>query len=194
MKDSEINKLGKELELYTTIDYIGKGFPIILPKGSKIIKTIRNYVEDTLERNNYKNVRTPSISNSQIYKIEDRYESEKDNLFLIKKEKKEDTSNLENEVLVLKPYVEPFHCSIFREKQYSYKNMPVKYFETSEVFRNERNIKGIIRTRQITLSDASVFCEYSKIKNELKNYLQIEILYIRYIYCTPCFKKIKVVY
>ena len=83
MKDSEINKLGKELELYTTIDYIGKGFPIILPKGSKIIKTIRNYVEDTLERNNYKNVRTPSISNSQIYKIEDRYESEKDNLFLI---------------------------------------------------------------------------------------------------------------
>ena len=174
MKDSEINKLGKELELYTTIDYIGKGFPIILPKGSKIIKTIRNYVEDTLERNNYKNVRTPSISNSQIYKIEDRYESEKDNLFLIKKEKKEDTSNLENEVLVLKPYVEPFHCSIFREKQYSYKNMPVKYFETSEVFRNERNIKGIIRTRQITLSDASVFCEYSKIKNELKNYLQIQ--------------------
>lgn len=174
MKDSEINKLGKELELYTTIDYIGKGFPIILPKGSKIIKTIRNYVEDTLEKNNYKNVRTPSISNSQIYKIEDRYESEKNNLFLIKKEKKEDESNLENEVLVLKPYVEPFHCSIFKEKQYSYKNMPVKYFETSEVFRNERNIKGIIRTRQITLSDASVFCEYSKIKNELKKYLQIQ--------------------
>ena len=176
MKITEINKLGKELELYTSLDYVGKGFPIIMPNGSKIIKIIRNYVEWVEEQNGYKNVRTPSISNSEIYKIADRYNEEKSRYFIV-----ENSNNLFNDKakgvqneIVLKPDVQPFHCSIYKMTQHSYKELPVKYCETSTVFRNERDIKGIMRTRQITLSDASIFCEFKNIKNEIKSSIMLQ--------------------
>ena len=73
MKNSEINKLGKELELFETIDCIGKGFPVFLPRGAMIVKKIQNEIEEMLIQNNYKSVKTPSISNFDIFKIEDRY-------------------------------------------------------------------------------------------------------------------------
>ena len=72
MENSELNKLGQKLEIYTVVDYIGKGFPIILPNGAKIIRTIRNFVEDEQERNRFYVVRTPSASRAEIYSIEDR--------------------------------------------------------------------------------------------------------------------------
>lgn len=176
MKITEINKLGKELELYTSLDYVGKGFPIIMPNGSKIIKIIRNYVEWVEEQNGYKNVRTPSISNSEIYKIADRYNEEKSRYFIV-----ENSNNLFNDKakgvqneIVLKPDVQPFHCSIYKMTQHSYKELPVKYCETSTVFRNEKDIKGIMRTRQITLSDASIFCEFKNIKNEIKSSIMLQ--------------------
>ena len=176
MKITEINKLGKELELYTSLDYVGKGFPIIMPNGSKIIKIIRNYVEWVEEQNGYKNVRTPSISNSEIYKIADRYNEEKNNYFIVNNMKKfaNDNSNENQNDIVLKPDVQPFHCSIYKMTQHSYKELPVKYCETSTVFRNERDIKGIMRTRQITLSDASIFCEFKNIKNEIKSSIMLQ--------------------
>ena len=176
MKITEINKLGKELDLYTSLDYVGKGFPIIMPNGSKIIKIIRNYVEWVEEQNGYKNVRTPSISNSEIYKIADRYNEEKSRYFIV-----ENSNNLFNDKakgvqneIVLKPDVQPFHCSIYKMTQHSYKELPVKYCETSTVFRNEKDIKGIMRTRQITLSDASIFCEFKNIKNEIKSSIMLQ--------------------
>ena len=176
MKIAEINKLGKELELYTSLDYVGKGFPIIMPNGSKIIKIIRNYVEWVEEQNGYKNVRTPSISNSEIYKIADRYNEEKSRYFIV-----ENSNNLFNDKakgvqneIVLKPDVQPFHCSIYKMTQHSYKELPVKYCETSTVFRNEKDIKGIMRTRQITLSDASIFCEFKNMKNEIKSSIMLQ--------------------
>ena len=168
MKIAEINQLGKELELYTTLDYIGKGFPIVLPRGARIIKLIRNYVENIEEQNGYKIVRTPSISNSEIYKIEDRYELEKKELFVIKNDENES-----NEI-VLKPYVQPFHCSIYKSNHHSYKELPIKYCETSTVFRNERDIKGMIKTRQITLSDSSIFCTPEKLEREIKDAIELQ--------------------
>lgn len=170
----DINKLGKEFEIYTTINYIGKGFPIILPRGAKMIKLLRNYVESEEENQGYKVVRTPSISNSEIYKIEDRYEVDKEKLFVIKNEKNE-----EKDSIVLKPYVQPFHCSIYKQNQHSYKELPIKYCETSTVFRNETDIKGIVKTRQITLSDASIFCEYSKVEKEIKKAILIQEKYLK---------------
>ena len=171
MKIAEINKLGKELELYTSLDYVGKGFPIIMPNGSKIIKIIRNYVEWFEEQNGYKNVRTPSISNSEIYKIADRYNEEKNNYFIVNNTNvfSNDDANRNQNEIVLKPDVQPFHCSIYKMTQHSYKELPVKYCETSTVFRNERDIKGLMKTRQITLSDTSVFCNFKNIKNEIKS-------------------------
>lgn len=176
MKITEINKLGKELELYTSLDYVGKGFPIIMPNGSKIIKIIRNFVEWVEEQNGYKNVRTPSISNSEIYKIADRYNEEKSRYFIVENSNNlfnDNANGVQNEI-VLKPDVQPFHCSIYKMTQHSYKELPVKYCETSTVFRNEKDIKGIMRTRQITLSDASIFCEFKNIKNEIKSSIMLQ--------------------
>ena len=175
MENSELNKLGQKLEIYTVVDYIGKGFPIILPNGAKIIRTIRNFVEDEQERNRFYVVRTPSASRAEIYSIEDRLQLIKNNIFAIK-------SNNENEqeknTIVLKPYSQPFHCSIYTTKQHTYKEMPVKYCETSTVFRNERDPNGIVKSRQFTLSDASIFSDTEFFDRDLKNLIimQKEIL------------------
>ena len=170
----DINKLGREFEIYTTVDYIGRGFPIILPRGARMIRTLRNNVEKEEESQGYKIVRTPSISNSEVYKKEDRYDLQKNRLFVIKNFDEEN----KNEI-VLKPYVQPFHCSIFKENQHSYKEFPIKYCETSTVFRKEKDVKGILKTRQITMSDASIFCEPEKVEESIKSALKIQQKYIK---------------
>ncbi len=107
----EYDKLGKELGIYTSIDYIGKGCPIILPNGAKMIKLLKQMVESEEEKEGYRFIRTPSISTSEIYKIENRCE---DGIYKIQGEKEEDT-------IVFRPYVRPFHCSIFKENIHTYK-------------------------------------------------------------------------
>ncbi len=173
MHVTEINKLGKELELYTYVDYIGKGFPIILPKGAKLINLIRNYVESEEAKYGYEVVRTPNVSRAEIYKIEDRLEQEKHDMFIIESNDEEEDKREENSI-VLRPYVAPFHCSVYKTKQRSYKNLPIKYCETSTVYRNERDIRGISRTRQITLSDASIFVMPEKLEEEIIEALKIQ--------------------
>lgn len=171
MDNSEINKLGQKLEIFTSVDYIGKGFPIILPNGAKIIRIIRNYVEDEEENYRFQVVRTPSASRAEIYQKEDRLQLIKNNIFAIK-------SNNENEqeknTLVLKPYSQPFHCSIYNTTQHTYKEMPVKYSETSTVFRNERDLYGIVKSRQFTLSDASMFSDKEYFDRDLKNLIKMQ--------------------
>ena len=84
MRSAEINKLGAELELFTSVDYIGRGFPIMLPRGARLIKNLRNYIEYLEERYGYKIVRTPNVSSSTIYKMEDRYDDTlKEEMFII---------------------------------------------------------------------------------------------------------------
>lgn len=176
MKTAEINKLGKELELYTYVYYIGKGFPIILPKGSKIIEIIRNYVEKEEEKNGYQILRTPSVSRAEIYMIEDRLESEKDDMFIIEPEKN-DMSREENWI-VLRPYVSPFHLAVYKTKQRSYKVLPIKYSETATVFRNEKDIKGINKTRQITMSDESIFVMREDLSKQIKEAIELSQKFI----------------
>ncbi len=180
METTEINKLGKELELYKTVDYIGKGFPIILPRGAKILKIIKDYVEQEEEKEGYKIVQTPSVSNAEIYIIEDRFENEKDEMFIIKNnESDNDCDEKSTNQIVLRPYVQPFHCSIYKSKQYSYKELPVKFSETSTVFRNERDIKGITRTRQITMSDASIYSTPEKIEKTIREAIMMQQRFIK---------------
>lgn len=166
MKVSEINKIGKESELFEIVDCIGKGFPVFLPKGETVIKKIQKEVEDKLLLNNFEPVKTPCLSNAEIYKIEDRYISEKDKLFKVE--------NNSEEKLYLKPYLSPFHCCIYKQNQYSYKNLPVKFFETSEVFRNEKDIKGIIKSRQFTVTECSMFVNPSEIISSLDEIILIQ--------------------
>lgn len=168
MNTNDINKLGKELELYNSVSYIGKGFPIFLPRGAKIVKIIRDYIESEEEKAGYSILRTPSVSRAEIYRIEDRLESQKDEMFIIKSQDEEDNS------IVLRPYSMPFHCSVYSLKQHSYKELPVKFSETSTVFRNERDIKGIGRTRQITMSDASIFTTHEGLTKQIKESLNLQ--------------------
>lgn len=165
----EYSKLGKELEIYTTIDYIGKGFPIILPNGAKMIKILRDLVEDEEEKKGYMIVRTPSASRAEIYMIEDRWELEKDEIFKIETEDEENS-------IVLRPYVRPFHCSMYATKQHSYKELPVKYSETSTVFRDEpaSKIRGLTCMRQYSFSDASIFATTEQLEQVLKESVEIE--------------------
>ena len=165
----EYSKLGKELEIYTAIDYIGKGFPIILPNGAKMIKILRDMVEDEEEKKGYMIVRTPSASRAEIYMIEDRWELEKDEIFKIEAEDEENA-------IVLRPYVRPFHCSMYGAKQHSYKELPVKYSETSTVFRDEpaSKIRGLTCMRQYSFSDASIFATVEQLEQVLKESVEIE--------------------
>lgn len=178
MKVSEINKLGKELELYTYVDYIGKGFPIILPNGAKVINIIRNYVEKEEERNGFEIVRTPNVSKAELYIIQDRLEQEKEEMFIIKSNDGEEEAKEEN-AIVLRPYVEPFHCTVYKTKPRSYKSFPIKYCETSSVYRDEKDIKGISRTRQLTLSDASIFTTPESLEKELIQVLDMQKNFIK---------------
>lgn len=173
MKLSEINSIAKEQKIYAKIDYIGKGFEIFLPKGAKIINDIQKYVEREKEKLNCKIVKSPMVSNPAIYKIEDRYNEKKEiKLFAIEKEEFDDES-LENN-LVLKPYVAPFHCTIFKSTQHSYKELPIKFFETSSVVRNELDIKGKTKTRQLTQSTSSIFTSKENIQTSIKEEAEFE--------------------
>ena len=169
----EYNKLGKELEIYTTIDYIGKGFPIILPNGAKMIKILREMVEDEEEKRGYMVVRTPSASRAEIYMIEDRWEIEKDEIFKIENED-------EINSIVLRPYVKPFHCSMYQIGEHSYKELPIKYSETSTVFRDEptSKLRGLTCMRQYSFSDASIFMTFEQIEKIIKESVEIEQIFM----------------
>lgn len=169
----EYSKLGKELEIYTTIDYIGKGFPIILPNGAKMIKILREMVEDEEEKRGYMVVRTPSASRAEIYMIEDRWEIEKDEIFKIENEDEVNS-------IVLRPYVKPFHCSMYKIGEHSYKELPIKYSETSTVFRNEptSKLRGLTCMRQYSFSDASIFMTFEQIEKILKESVEIEQVFM----------------
>ena len=169
----EYSKLGKELEIYTTIDYIGKGFPIILPNGAKMIKILREMVEDEEEKRGYMVVRTPSASRAEIYMIEDRWEIEKDEIFKIENED-------EINSIVLRPYVKPFHCSMYQIGEHSYKELPIKYSETSTVFRDEptSKLRGLTCMRQYSFSDASIFMTFEQIEKIIKESVEVEQIFM----------------
>ena len=169
----EYSKLGKELEIYTTVDYIGKGFPIILPNGAKMIKILRDMVQDEEEKRGYMIVGTPSASRAEIYMIEDRWELEKKEIFTIEAEEEANS-------IVLRPYVRPFHCSMYSTKQHSYKELPIKYSETSTVFRDEptSKIRGLTCMRQYSFSDASIFLTIEQLEKVLKESVELEELFM----------------
>jgi len=169
----EYSEIGKELEIYTNIDYIGKGFPTILPNGSKMIKLLEQMIEEEEEKRGYMTVKTPSVSRAEIYMIEDRWKIKKKEIFKIGNEENEDT-------IVLRPYARPFHCSIFKQKQYNYKEMPIKYSETSSVFRDESSdeIDGLNCIRQCTFSDASIFLLPEQLEEMLKESVELEQIFM----------------
>ncbi|MCK4968776.1 MAG: threonine--tRNA ligase, partial [Candidatus Aenigmarchaeota archaeon] len=169
MEDAEKrdhNKIGRELELFTTNEFVGQGLPLMMPKGAKIIQTLQRFVEDEEEKRGYLLTKTPLMAKSDLYKISGHWDHYKDDMFLI---------DGKDEVLALRPMTCPFQFMIYKAKSRSYKDLPLRYNETSTMFRNESSgeMHGLIRVRQFTLADAHVVCMPEQVEEEFKNTLDL---------------------
>jgi len=157
------NKLGRELELFSTVDYIGQGLPILLPKGTKVIQILQRLVEDEEERRGYLLTKTPLMAKSDLYKISGHWDHYRDGLFIIGDEEKD------KEVLALRPMTCPFQFMAYKNKQRSYKDLPLRYNETSTLFRNEDSgeMHGLIRVRQFTISEGHLAVRPDQLEEEV---------------------------
>ncbi len=163
------NKLGRELELFTTVDYIGQGLPILLPKGTKIIQTLQRWVEDEEEKRGWQLTKTPLMAKSDLYKISGHWDHYKDGMFVLGDEEKD------KEVFALRPMTCPFQYQAYLNRARSYRDLPIRYDETSTLFRNEASgeMHGLIRVRQFKISEGHLMCRPDQLEDEFKACLEL---------------------
>ncbi|MFR5876217.1 MAG: threonine--tRNA ligase [Eubacterium sp.] len=168
-KKRDHNKLGRELELFTTVDYIGQGLPILLPKGTKIIQTLQRWVEDEEAKRGWQLTKTPLMAKSDLYKISGHWDHYKEGMFVLGDEEKDD------EVFALRPMTCPFQYQAYLNKPRSYRDLPLRYDETSTLFRNEASgeMHGLIRVRQFTISEGHLMCTPEQLEDEFKGCLEL---------------------
>lgn len=168
-KKRDHNKLGRELELFTTVDYIGQGLPIILPKGTKIIQTLQRWVEDEEAKRGWLLTKTPLMAKSDLYKISGHWGHYKEGMFVLGDEEKD------KEVFALRPMTCPFQYQAYLAKPRSYRDLPLRYDETSTLFRNEASgeMHGLIRVRQFTISEGHLMCRPDQLESEFKSCLEL---------------------
>ena len=137
------SKLGRELHYFTTNPAVGQGLPLLMPKGAKTIQLLQRFVEDEEERRGYVLTKTPYMAKSDLYKISGHWDHYKDGMFILGDEEKDD------EVLALRPMTCPFQYMIYNAEHHSYKDLPIRYGETSTLFRNDASgeMHGLIRVR-----------------------------------------------
>lgn len=162
IKKRDHNKLGRELDIFTTSELVGQGLPLIMPKGAKIIQTLMRYVEDEEEARGYEFTRTPVMAKNDLFKVSGHWDHYKDGMFVMGDEEAGD------EVYCLRPMTCPFQYLIYKAKQKSYRDLPVRYSETSPLFRNESSgeMHGLIRVRQFHLADAHIMCTPEQVRKE----------------------------
>jgi len=170
IKKRDHNKLGREMELFTTVDVIGQGLPLLMPKGVKIIQTLQRWIED-LEDNEWGYVRTktPLMAKSDLYKISGHWDHYKDGMFVLGDEEKD------KEVFALRPMTCPFQYYVYKNSQKSYRDLPIRYGETSTLFRNEDSgeMHGLTRVRQFTISEGHLIVRPDQMVEEFKNCLAL---------------------
>lgn len=168
-KKRDHNKLGRELEIFTTVDYIGQGLPILLPKGTKIIQTLQRWVEDEEEKRGWLLTKTPLMAKSDLYKISGHWDHYQDGMFVMGDPEKD------KEVFALRPMTCPFQYQAYLNKQRSYRDLPLRYDETSTLFRNEASgeMHGLIRVRQFTISEGHLMCRPDQLEDEFKSCLEL---------------------
>lgn len=168
-KKRDHNKLGRELELFTTVDYIGQGLPILLPKGTKIIQILQRFVEDEEERRGWQLTKTPLMAKSDLYKISGHWDHYKEGMFVLGDEEKD------KEVFALRPMTCPFQYQAYLNKARSYRDLPLRYNETSTLFRNEASgeMHGLIRVRQFTISEGHLMCTPDQLEDEFRSCLEL---------------------
>ena len=164
------NRLGREMELFTTVDVIGQGLPLLLPKGAKIIQTLQRWIED-LEDNEWGYVRTktPLMAKSDLYKISGHWDHYKEGMFVLGDEEND------KEVLALRPMTCPFQYYCYKNTQKSYRDLPYRMSETSTLFRNEDSgeMHGLTRVRQFTISEGHLIIRPDQTNDELKGCLHL---------------------
>jgi len=168
-KKRDHNKLGRELELFTTVDTIGQGLPILLPKGARIIQLLQRWVEDEEQKHGWQMTKTPLMAKSDLYKISGHWGHYKDGMFVMGDEEKDD------EVFALRPMTCPFQYQAFLNRGRSYRDLPMRLSETSTLFRNEASgeMHGLIRVRQFTISEGHLMCTPEQLEAEFKGCLDL---------------------
>lgn len=165
-KKRDHNKLGRELELFTTVDMIGQGLPVLLPKGARVIQLLQRFVEDEEQRRGYLLTKTPFLAKSDLYKISGHWDHYRDGMFIMGDAEKEE----EGEVFALRPMTCPFQFMAYLNRSRSYRDLPLRYNETSTLFRNESSgeMHGLIRLRQFTISEGHLACTPEQVDEEFK--------------------------
>ena len=173
-KKRDHNKLGRELELFTTSDLIGQGLPIMLPKGAKILQILQRFVEDTEEQHGWLRTKTPYMAKSDLYKVSGHWDHYLDGMFVMGDPEDKD-------VMALRPMTCPFQYQAYLNRGRSYRDLPLRYGETSTLFRNEASgeMHGLIRVRQFTISEGHLMCTPAQLEGEFKGSLELAIYMLK---------------
>ncbi len=170
IKNIDHNKIGREMELFTTVDVIGQGLPLLMPKGAKIVQTLQRWIED-LEDNEWGYIRTktPLMAKSDLYKISGHWDHYKEGMFVLGDEE------TDKEVFALRPMTCPFQYYVYKATQHSYRDLPLRYSETSTLFRNEDSgeMHGLTRVRQFTISEGHLIVRPDQMVEEFKKCLAL---------------------
>ena len=174
IKNRDHNKLGREMDLFTTVDVIGQGLPLFMPKGTKMIQKLQRWIED-LEDNEwgYVRTRTPLMAKSDLYKISDHWGHYKEGMFILGEDDEDEEGNSisGNDIFALRPMTCPFQYYVYKARQKSYRDLPYRMGEPSTLFRNEDSgeMHGLTRVRQFTISEGHLVCMPEQIADEFKN-------------------------
>ena len=164
------NKIGRELEYFTTVESIGQGLPIMLPKGARTIQLLQRFVEDEEQRRGYLLTKTPLMAKRELYKISGHWDHYLDGMFILG-----DPNDEEKECFALRPMTCPFQYQVFLNKMRSYRDLPMRLGETSTLFRNEDSgeMHGLIRVRQFTISEGHLILRPEQLEDEFRGCLEL---------------------
>ncbi|WP_430885017.1 threonine--tRNA ligase [Fusibacter sp. JL216-2] len=170
IKKRDHNKIGREMGLFTTSEAIGQGLPLLMPKGAKIVQTLQRFVEDEEERRGYVLTKTPLMAKSDLYKLSGHWDKYRDGMFIIPEAGESGEPGDIDNAMALRPMTCPFQFSVYKAEQKSYRDLPVRYGETSTLFRNESSgeMHGLIRVRQFTISEGHLVVTPEQLEEEFK--------------------------
>ncbi len=168
-KKRDHNRLGRELEYFTTSELIGQGLPVLLPNGARVIQILQRFVEDEEQRRGWQLTKTPYMAKSDLYKLSGHWDHYKDGMFVLGDEEKD------REVYALRPMTCPFQYQAYLNRGRSYRDLPLRYNETSTLFRNEDSgeMHGLIRCRQFTISEGHLMCTPEQLEDEFRGCLEL---------------------
>ena len=164
------NKIGRELEYFTTVDEIGQGLPIILPKGARVMQQLQRWIEDEEQKRGYVLTRTPMMAKRELYKISGHWDHYLDGMFILG-----DPYDEEKECFALRPMTCPFQYQAYLNRMRSYRDLPLRYAENSTLFRNEESgeMHGLIRVRQFTITEGHLVLRPDQLEEEFKGCLEL---------------------